>query len=851
MIVFPPANVWRHLAKFDKQFDIGENNIHNYGLLCLKPVYGLNDAPLAWQLVLHEHIVSEGAVPSKLDENFFTWKNEGTQDGIYGVLTCHVDDLAIAGEQKWLDGLHDRMVKKFKKVSRQVLPFEHCGAEYSKTKQGYCISQKAFVDRMKPADIPSRSEESDLTPDEVTSFRSILGALLWLTSTRLDLIAEVSFLQSKVTSAKVRDLKQANVVLKKAKEYKDLGIHYKQFKTDQQRLVCIHDASAASKGRNYAQEGVLVCMMDDNFVNQKASEWCSDEEALLHGGVAHVIYAHGCKAKRVSYSTSHGETLSMVNGLESSTLCMLRLAEMMHEKREPTIKDLIVIQEAGHRELPLDFYGDCRDLFELITGERTLPQDKSHRLYILAIKEARLAGRMRYTSLVPTESMTADSLTKAMVSSCMLLLLSAGVVMFRNEDGHAVQSRTVPMMEEIGEEDLLKPDEEIKEMMKTGRRTTVETTTSSGMSNGDGAMAYRLKCLFAVTVVNPVMAFEMVTQPKDAGERNGNGGYTSIYVTIFVTIVVAVMVEKLVSYGVGYIRDYLKEKLLKNDMVKIKEEPMEPSMRKRKVMVDEHETIAMEVHRCSLFDKVEEENREATLAELHRRIDEKEEYIEVMAKSRDHFKDLAYKNQQTYMEWQDKEAKALNKYGEACEDLAAANDRIEYLNNKIKSQQETIQLNATRFGNQTTKLNEKEKELGRLQERYDTMIQRLHDGTDSVAEVNRENVTIKDAMKNLQKELDEKVVEINNQKTEIQELNNKLMEKQALLVSAMVERDQKNQRLEHAVQRNRDLQQELNVAKAPEKVCFTPHGTVYHRLGCKHVERSATHEMRKCKDCLP
>ena len=274
---------------------------------------------------------------------------------------------------------------------------------------------------------------------------------------------------------------------------------------------------------------------------------------------------------------------------------------------------------------------------------------------------------------------------------------------------------------------------------------------------------------------------------------------------------------------------------------------MEPSMRKRKVMVDEHETIAMEVDRCSLFDKVEEEDREATLDELHRRLDEKDEYIEAMTKSRDHFKDLAYKNQQTYMEWQDKESKALNKYGEACEDLAAANDRIEYLNNKIKSQQETIQLNATRFGNQTTKLNEKEKELGRLQERYDTMIQRLHDGTDSVAEVNRENVTIKDAMKNLQKELDEKVVEINNQKTEIQELNNKL----ALLVSAMVERDQKNQRLEHAVQRNRDLQQELNVAKAPEKVCFTPHGTVYHRLGCKHVERSATHEMRKCKDCLP
>ena len=95
---------------------------------------------------------------------------------------------------------------------------------------------------------------------------------------------------------------------------------------------------------------------------------------------------------------------------------------MLHPKIEPTIKDLIEVQEGGHRELPLDFYGDCRDLYELVTGERTLPQDKSQRLYVLAIKEARLAGRIRYTSIVPTESMTADSLTKAMISSCMLLL---------------------------------------------------------------------------------------------------------------------------------------------------------------------------------------------------------------------------------------------------------------------------------------------------------------------------------------------------------------------------------------------------------------------------------------------
>ena len=33
------------------------------------------------------------------------------------------------------------------------------------------------------------------------------------------------------------------------------------------------------------------------------------------------------------------------------------------------------------------------------------------------------------------------------------------------------------------------------------------------------------------------------------------------------------------------------------------------------------------------------------------------------------------------------------------------------------------------------------------------------------------------------------------------------------------------------------LHRELNAAKAPDKVCFTPHGTVYHRLGCASTLR--------------
>ena len=266
------------------------------------------------------------------------------------------------------------------------------------------------------------------------------------------------------------------------------------------------------------------------------------------------------------------------------------------------------------------------------------------------------------------------------------------------------------------------------------------------------------------------MAYDMVAAQQGATGVNDGGSYTTIYVTIFVTMLVAIVAEKVISYGVGYIRDYLKEKIIKNDMVKVKQELTEPSTRKRKVMVDEHETIAMEVDRCSLYDKVEEEEREATTEELIRRLGEKEDYIEVMTKNRDHYKNLAEERQQLYLEWMDKENKALDKYGEAMEDLAQAQDRIRYLDGVVKDKTETNCLNATRFGNLTTKHNEKEKECGRLQERYDMMIQRLHDGSDAAAEVNGELVTVKEGMKALQKELDEKVVELSQKQAEINEM---------------------------------------------------------------------------------
>eukprot|EP00913_Durusdinium_trenchii_P027881 g26143.t1 len=239
--IIPPAKIWRHLAKMDKRFEISESQMGDYLLGCNKPVYGLNDAPLAWQLCLHDFVEELGGRQSVFDENMFFWKTPSGQ--LETILTTHVDDIAIATVPKKLEELHMRFTKKFGKVTREQMPFQHCGMVYEKVAQGYRTQQYDFTDSLKMTDIKDdKDEERSLTKDETTQYRSILGGLLWLTATRMDLIAEVCRLQTFVTQAKVKHLRMAHAIVKRAqdKKYKDLGIVYRRLPPRAGwRLACV------------------------------------------------------------------------------------------------------------------------------------------------------------------------------------------------------------------------------------------------------------------------------------------------------------------------------------------------------------------------------------------------------------------------------------------------------------------------------------------------------------------------------------------------------------------------------------------------------------------------------------
>ena len=78
--------------------------------------------------------------------------------------------------------------------------------------------------------------------------------------------------------------------------------------------------------------------------------------------------------------------------------------------------------------LPVDAYIDCMDLWDLACGIKGMPQDKSQRLGVLAIREERRTLRLRRLYHIRTRYMLADMLTKAtgVDSRSLLQLVSCG-----------------------------------------------------------------------------------------------------------------------------------------------------------------------------------------------------------------------------------------------------------------------------------------------------------------------------------------------------------------------------------------------------------------------------------------
>ena len=159
--------------------------------------------------------------------------------------------------------------------------------------------------------------EKALDAAGVTVLRGGIGAVLFLCLTRWDLLFDLIALQTQVTNASVQALRDCNAIITRAKRHKCQGLRFHPLPGRERRLAAVADSSHASKKSSYAFEGNLVFLQPEIWA--EAQSLSEHQKTVPSGrvpglsGKVHPLHVKSQKAKRLSQSTSHAETLSQLS----------------------------------------------------------------------------------------------------------------------------------------------------------------------------------------------------------------------------------------------------------------------------------------------------------------------------------------------------------------------------------------------------------------------------------------------------------------------------------------------------------------------------------------------------------
>ena len=184
-----------------------QDKLHpNYLCKLDKALYGLKQAPRAWYHRLSMKLQALGFKPSKGDTSLFFYR----KGGLIMYILIYVDDIIVAssspeGTKVLLQALRSDFALKDLGELHYFL-----GIEVSKVRDGIVLSQAKYANdvlkrtgmqQCKPASTPMSASEklsvyegTPLSAEDYTRYRSIVGALQYLTLTRPD----ISFAVNKV-----------------------------------------------------------------------------------------------------------------------------------------------------------------------------------------------------------------------------------------------------------------------------------------------------------------------------------------------------------------------------------------------------------------------------------------------------------------------------------------------------------------------------------------------------------------------------------------------------------------------------------------------------------------------------
>ena len=261
-----------------------------------------------------------------------------------------------------------------------------------------------------------QQSEGDVKEAERQALRGLVGSLQYATTdTRPDLAAKLSFVQSVITTAKIKDLLEANRILQEAKNTKQTQIVIKDIPLQDLRFVSFSDASFATRAKAQSQTGCLILA-----ASKQIGEWQASDISPL------VWYSR--KIARVVGSTLASETYALSGSIV--LLSWIRLQwSWMNCPNDEWKKPEVALSKCSEAHAVVD----CKSLYDLIQ-KTTIPQCQEYRtmLEALIIKDRLKEGVL--IKWVHSAAQLADVLTKVMDCSTFRQFLAKGKCIIHDVD---------------------------------------------------------------------------------------------------------------------------------------------------------------------------------------------------------------------------------------------------------------------------------------------------------------------------------------------------------------------------------------------------------------------------------
>ncbi|GJW19045.1 zinc finger, CCHC-type containing protein [Tanacetum coccineum] len=204
----------------------------------IKALYGLRQAPRAWNVKLDQTLKSLDFKKCNLEQAVYT-KRSKTFTLIVGV---YVDDLIIMGTpRKEIDAFKSQMKDRFEMSDLGLLAY-YLGIEVTQTGGEITIKQTGYINKILKETSMMDSNETKIPMDpgtklvkaedgnsvDATYYRSLIGSLRYLLHTRPDLSYSVGLLSRFMQDPKDHHLKAVKQVIRYIKGTKEHGIIYKK-----------------------------------------------------------------------------------------------------------------------------------------------------------------------------------------------------------------------------------------------------------------------------------------------------------------------------------------------------------------------------------------------------------------------------------------------------------------------------------------------------------------------------------------------------------------------------------------------------------------------------------------------